>query len=64
MSRYFIQTEHIRGEKRIYWVEDSHKTYGRSHVQVTEHTTDQRKAQRQCGDLNENDAALSNGERK
>ena len=60
MTRYIIQTEHIRGERRLYWVEDRSKKYGRGFDQVTEHTTDQRKAQRWCDKLNEHSLPAAN----
>lgn len=53
MSRYIVQTEHIRGEPRIYWVEDTRKKYGKGYGQATDHTTDKRKAERWCDDLND-----------
>jgi hypothetical protein len=60
MSRYFVQGEQVRGEPRIYWVEDRQKRYGRNFEQATGHTTSERTAERWCDKLNaEHEAALA-----
>lgn len=52
--RYIVDTEHVRGERRLYWVMDTLQRglRGVDCKQVTEHTTDKRKAERWCDKLN------------
>ena len=55
MAKYFVDTEHIRGEPRLYWVSERVEGNGvlkdgvRSASDVT---TSKRKAQRECDRLN------------
>ena len=53
MMRYFVQSEHVRGEKRIYFVCDKTKITRHGDGQISDHTTDKRKAERWCGELND-----------
>ncbi len=55
MARYFVDTEHVRGERRVYWVADRGQRAIRGvgmGKQVSDCTTDKRKAERQCDKLN------------
>lgn len=63
MPEYFVETEHIRGERRVYWVAKKAETglYRAARpIQVTEVTTSKRKAERDCDALN---SSVTNGDR-
>ncbi len=56
--RYMVQSEHVRGERRVYYVidrqayENRTDRYSSSGVACTRATTDRRTAERQCDKLN------------
>lgn len=52
MDRYFVDTEHIRGEPRVYWVADRNFRTRHRAKGITDGTTDKRKAERECDKLN------------
>lgn len=53
-TRFYVQSEHVRGEKRHYWVCDSALHHDRySHGRITELTTSKAQAYYQCANLNE-----------
>lgn len=50
--RYYVQSELVRGEPRMYWVADRHnKSFG-DHKRVSEYTKDKRSAERWCEKMN------------
>lgn len=55
MARYYVETEHIRGESRIYWVAERLPGNGAitSHTRsASEITISKRKAEKECDRLN------------
>lgn len=66
MPKYFVETEHVRGEPRIYWVAEklSGPHYRSRTRSVTEFTTSKRKAEKDCDRLNGQSVSVTNGDRK
>lgn len=58
-DRYFVQSEHVRGEPRIYWICDRANKFGRGFAQVGNHTTSERAAERRCERLNAEASSVS-----
>lgn len=55
MSRYYVDTEHVRGERRIYWVADrtSDRIGGRiTRGRIVSRTMTKQAAERECARLN------------
>lgn len=57
--RYMVQSDHVRGERRAYWVVDMHKQTYRSNfageIVDGKVTNDRRTAERWCEKLNKDE---------